>query len=136
MRECVAALIIQPYQILLGKRSPERAYYPDVWDVFGGHVEAGETYEQALQREVSEELGILPTVWTYLTTVAEPAPERHGPGRYHFYLVTAWHGAPANRQPHEHTKIAWFSLEQAQCLPLAHPAYVELFAQLAKGEER
>lgn len=33
--------------------------YPGYWDLFGGRVEPGETPEQALIREVEEELGIL-----------------------------------------------------------------------------
>ncbi len=32
--------------------------FPDHWDLIGGHVEEGETPEEALVREVKEELGI------------------------------------------------------------------------------
>ena len=32
--------------------------FPNCWDFFGGHVEEGETPDQALLREVKEELGI------------------------------------------------------------------------------
>ncbi len=32
--------------------------FPNHWDLFGGHLENGETPEQALVREVKEELGI------------------------------------------------------------------------------
>ena len=30
--------------------------FPDHWDLIGGHVEEGESFEQALEREVEEEI--------------------------------------------------------------------------------
>ena len=37
--------------------------FPNRWDFFGGHVEPGETPEQALVREVREELGVELNFW-------------------------------------------------------------------------
>lgn len=130
MREGIGALIVQQQMILLGKRSAERSFYPNVWDVFGGHVEPGESDQEALQRELYEELGIRPTRWEYLASLAEPNPDQYGPGEYRFYLVTAWRGTPRNQQEHEHTRIQWFTLDQAMHLELAHPAYAGLFADI------
>ena len=137
--EVAAALIIRSNLILLGQRSPERAFYPDVWDLFGGHVEPGELLEQTLVRELEEELGILPTEWTFLETLHvslltsenEPADEL----TVHLYLVTEWRGTPVNRQPEEHSAIDWFSLAEAIQLPLADPIYPALFAQYMDSEE-
>jgi 8-oxo-dGTP diphosphatase len=39
--------------------------FPNQWDFFGGHVEEGETPEQALVREVREELGIELKDWRF-----------------------------------------------------------------------
>ena len=127
--EVVAALIIQLQRVLLGLRSATRAFYPDVWDMFGGHVETGEGHEQTLVRELQEELGITPTRWTYLETLTPSLPEPSNQLTVHLYLVTAWKGTPFNRQPEEHSVIHWFSLAEAEQLHLADPSYPTLFAQ-------
>ena len=128
--EVVAALIIRTGLILLGRRSPERTFYPDVWDMFGGHMEPGEGQEQTLARELEEELGITPTAWTYLETLHEPSVQL----TVHLYRVTAWTGTPTNRQPEEHSAIGWFLLAQVSQLPLADPTYPVLFARYLVSE--
>ncbi len=45
--------------ILLQKRSPKKQIFPNTWDVaVGGHISTGETLEEALKKEASEELGL------------------------------------------------------------------------------
>src|SRR5204862_6293798 len=39
--------------------------FPNHWDFFGGHLEEGETPEQAMIREVKEELGIDLHKWNF-----------------------------------------------------------------------
>ena len=131
MQEVVAALIVESQMILLGKRASTRTSYPNVWDVFGGHIEPGEQPHQTLVRELQEELDITPTKWTFLETIVASIPEKRGVQSYqlylHLYLVTAWFGIPVNPQVHEHASIQWFSLAQAVQLDLAHPMYPQLF---------
>ena len=131
--EVVAALIIQSQKILLGQRSATRAFYPGVWDVFGGHVGPGEQHHQTLMRELGEELGITPTAWRYIETMtlapASPAEAGADSVIIHLYLVTQRTGTPTNRQLEEHSEIGWFSLEQTTGLQLAHPSYPTIFAR-------
>jgi 8-oxo-dGTP diphosphatase len=42
--------------------------FPNHWDFFGGHIESGESPEQALMREVREELGLELHSWQFFRT--------------------------------------------------------------------
>ena len=57
----------------------QRGYgeYKDWWEFPGGKIESGETPEEALVREIREELDARITVDGYLTTVEYDYPEFH-----------------------------------------------------------
>jgi 8-oxo-dGTP diphosphatase len=50
--------------IYLRDNKPEIPF-PNHWDLFGGHLEEGETPEQALVREVKEEIAMDLKAWTF-----------------------------------------------------------------------
>lgn len=52
------ALIEREGKYLVTRRSKLTAYMPLKWDIPGGIVEPGETVEEAIYREVSEETGL------------------------------------------------------------------------------
>lgn len=54
----VHGLIIHDRKILALRRASSLAYKPGHWDLPGGHLIAGETFEQCLAREVAEETGL------------------------------------------------------------------------------
>jgi len=58
IRLCVCALVIHEGKLLIVKRSALDSFLPNIWDFPGGGVEQGETLEQALARELKEEIGI------------------------------------------------------------------------------
>jgi len=45
-------------KLLLIRRSPNSKFFAGLWEVPGGKVEVGETFDQALIREVREETGL------------------------------------------------------------------------------
>src|SRR5277367_3644771 len=93
-------MLVRDSKILLGKRGAGQLLYPNVWDLPGGHLEAGESPDQALIRELEEELGIVPTRFAPLDIFDELNPEKYGAHQYHVYVVTEWSGQIVNRQPH------------------------------------
>jgi 8-oxo-dGTP diphosphatase len=123
VRECVGALVVRDGRILLGLRAARKTY-AGCWDVPGGHLEAGETPEDALCRELVEELGIAATAWTFHST------HEDGDVRLHLYVVTRWRGMPRLRG-NEHSEIRWHRLWRAcELQDLAAPEYRQIFRSL------
>lgn len=125
--DCAGGLVLRHGKILLGLRAPDSESYPNVWDVFGGHLEGEETIEEALVRELREELDIVASEFEFIATFAEPDPRRNGRRQYHFYRVTSWSGPGPRLCSAEHTEIRWYGLDEALALNLAARGYRDLF---------
>lgn len=93
----VVAAIIENEQeeILCALRSPTMTM-PNMWEFPGGKVEAGETPEQALIRELREETGIEVENPQPLNNKTFATPERMI--TLHFFLVEHWRGEPYGRE--------------------------------------
>ena len=122
----VAALLRDGNRILLCHRSPHRRWYPDVWDLPGGHVEPGELPGAALARELHEELGI-----HIATPSGPPAQEVHAHSAdMQIWVIEAWTGSPVNAAPDEHDAIEWFTADALGGLALAHDSYLAMFSRI------
>lgn len=124
----VGAILVHDGRILLGRRSSAKTDAPSCWDLIGGRVEPGETFEDACVREIAEELAVHAELDVELlrTRVSSGA-------EYRIFRVTRWFGEPCLAND-EHTEIGWFSPEQACRLqPLAAEEYIALFRAIDAG---
>ena len=100
----VGVLIDAEGRFLLTSRPPGKVY-AGYWEFPGGKVEPGETVEQALRRELHEELGI--AIGPALPWQVELVDYPHALVRLHFCKVLAWQGAFEMR---EGQAMAWQQL--------------------------
>lgn len=110
-RKTVGGVLILNHKILLGKRMPDRLY-PDIWDIFGGHIEKGESLEDTLARELEEELGIEVLESEFLEQYRDKDPTYGLDYIHNIFIVKNWSGEPYNRNPKEHESLGWFSKEE------------------------
>ncbi|WP_196863117.1 MULTISPECIES: NUDIX domain-containing protein [unclassified Polaromonas] len=105
--EVAVGVLIQPDgQFLLTSRPPGKVY-EGYWEFPGGKLEAGESVEQALRRELQEEIGI--TIGAVHPWKIEMVDYPHALVRLNFCKVFDWLG---ELQMHEGQQFAW------QCLPV------------------
>ena len=119
---CVAGALISDGKVLLVKRSQQSRFYPDVWDLFGGHVEGEESLENALRREALEELQVEIESFRLLGRVHDPVE----PADIMVFAISAWKGEPINAAPDEHSQIGWFAVDALPDSSAALDAYREL----------
>ena len=66
--EVAAFIYTDTGKVLLQKRKSNKATYSGVWSITGGHVFAGENNEDAIIREIKEELNLDIEKMTFVTT--------------------------------------------------------------------
>ena len=99
--DVVAGIIWRDGKYLAVER-PEGARMAGWWEFPGGKIEPGETPEQALVRELQEELGLTPLAWEFWRET-EHAYEEFTV-RLRFYHVREFTGGP---EPRERQRMAW-----------------------------
>jgi 8-oxo-dGTP diphosphatase len=100
----VGVLIAPDGRFLLTSR-PEGKVYAGYWEFPGGKLEAGESVEQALRRELVEELGV--RIGPAEPWKVEIVDYPHARVRLHFCKVHAWEGSFEMR---ERQQMAWQGL--------------------------
>jgi 8-oxo-dGTP diphosphatase len=133
VRQIVNALLVRRATVLLAKRSLRRRTYAGLWSFPGGHVEQGESFEDALVRELQEEVGIVPITYRLLRSMDDPNATPADPVAYHMYIVTGWQGGEPTILDDEHSELRWFTRTAAITLPdLALNEYRSMLLEVAE----
>ena len=103
--DVAVGVLIRPNGDFLLTTRPPGKVYEGYWEFPGGKLEAGETVEQALRRELQEEIGI--TVSDVHAWKIQLVDYPHALVRLNFCKVLAWTG---ELQMHEGQTFAWQSL--------------------------
>lgn len=90
-----AGVLTRPDGRVLVCERPQDQSHAGFYEFPGGKLEPGETPEQALHRELNEEIGVDPLDVVPLIRLEHFYPEY--PVRLYFFRVTAWQGTPAPR---------------------------------------
>ena len=121
-----ACALVDPDRRVLIAQRPAGKMFPLLWEFPGGKLEDGETPEQALIRELHEELGIS----TQSACLAPLAFVSHTYENFHLlmplYVCRKWQGTP---QPLEHVALKWVRPQALRDYPMP-PADGPLIAPL------
>jgi isopentenyldiphosphate isomerase len=101
-------------QILLQKRSETETVYPGRWDnSVAGHVDFGETNEQALMRESLEELGIKDInpkkIGSYYNEVVR---DKYEIRKFNHLYKADYEDTPKDYGRNEVSQVKWFNLDE------------------------
>ena len=121
-----AVALVDPDGRVLIARRPEGKSMAGLWEFPGGKVDPGETPEQALVRELREELGIE----TATSCLAPIAFASHGYDKFHLlmpvFACRKWQGTP---RPHEGQALKWVRPAELSRYPMP-PADLPLIPHL------
>ena len=107
----VAALIEKDNKILIAKRSTGDSNVLGKWEFPGGKIEPGESSQEALKREIQEELGVSIVIDQFFCTAEYEYTSFHL--TMHCYLC---HIEVGEMMLHEHKSAKWLTSQSLDCV--------------------
>ena len=134
----IGALIVNEeadcYLVL--KRSPEKDFAAGAWECVTGRVDQGEGFEDALHREVREELGVeVRPLFIIGTTHFHRGPEKPENELLGVVYCCTCPNIEGMRLSHEHTEFRWVNAAEARELAGgSHPSESWLLRVIERAE--
>lgn len=123
MKQASKIILINPEkQILLYLRDNKPSIpYPGWWDLFGGGIEENETPEQAIIREIKEEIDIEVKEIKYLSKVIVPKHDLNPETSCNFVFKGLINCSKNKIDLKEGQKLNYFKLQDLHNLKFPHP---------------
>lgn len=122
--EVVASIIIKNDKILATKRG--YGEFVNMWEFPGGKIEYGEAKEDALRREIKEELDVAISIHSFLATIEYDYPLFHL--IMHCYICSI---ASGELTLIEHKDAKWLSIDQLDTVAWL-PADIEVLDKIRR----
>ena len=116
MKRAVAAVIQQDDKVLLARRSMQSRGQPGKWENAGGQVDSNESADQAIIREIKEELGVDFIIEKILLEDKFP---NDGEDWYVTIYGGTIKGEPRAMIPEETSEVQWFKISELKDVDLA-----------------
>jgi mutator protein MutT len=112
--ETVALIVLDGDRMLLERRGLDKETFPGVVVVPGGHVEKGETLEEACKRELKEELDLESSKFRFLEMhpFETPIEVQH----VHYFVCEDWKGTPRSHEADEVFFVGFDELNRVDVL--------------------
>lgn len=129
--DAVLAVIYHDDKVLLGQRSKNESHAAGYWAAIGGGVEPGESFEQAIIREVKEEIGVDVRVVQKL----ESFPATENTCMLHWFHVEIISGTPRICDE-EHDELRWFKPSELQVLKPSFKEDIDLLLGFCDSKKK
>jgi 8-oxo-dGTP diphosphatase len=118
--------------VLFARRADSLPDNGGLWEFPGGAVNDGESSLAALERELIEELGVVPTAPPVLLRSGNDGSDQ-GEWFTETYLVAAISGEPRILEPEKCAELGFFRMDSPP-LPLLRAARLDLEALMVRGD--
>jgi len=109
---CGALIVNENNEVLLTKRGEKSRNNIGAWTQPGGSVEFGEKIEDAILREIREEVGVDIELLRLLVVTSHIMPEEGQHWVPATYLAKIKSGEPKNLEPGKISEVKWFNINE------------------------
>lgn len=113
-----AVIVNREGKVFLSKRGDKAQNEKGKWELPGGALEFGETFEETIIREMKEEFDITVEIMDTLEPFNHRIPDEHQHWVALCFICKLISGTPKILEPHKSTQIRWFAISELDKLPL------------------